>query len=129
MCVSDTRELNSVLHTVTTVLPGAVLRLMSRILQQFLAVSTKDAYYLPKFGIFPMVVGYSFFRVVAAFAWCSSRLKGFLVGVFWMCVLFLLPQLGLFLIECLCRMTSKHKPACLALLKVKACLNSSGARL
>lgn len=69
----------------------------SAALQQFLAVSTKDAYYLPKFGIFPMVVGYSFFRVVAAFAWCSSRLKGFLVGVFWMCVLFLLPQLGLFL--------------------------------
>lgn len=76
------------LHTVSTALPGALLKLMSRIsvtaaLQKFLVVSIKNAYYLAKFGIFPMIVGCcSFYRIVAAFARCSSRLKGFLVCVF-----------------------------------------------
>lgn len=132
-CVSDTKELNSVLHTVSTALPGALSRLMSRIsvtvaLQKFLVVSTKNAYCLSKCEIFPMIVGCcSFFRIVVAFAWCSSRLKGFLVCVFWCLVPFTSERA--FLIKCLHLMNSKHKAACLVLLRVKACLSSSGAHL
>lgn len=68
--------------------------------------------------------GWLLIFITAALVCCSSRPKGFLGCVFWMDVLFLLPQVGLFLTECLHQMHSKHKQAWLVLLKAEPCLNS-----
>lgn len=121
VCLCDTEELTSVLHNFCSI-TWDLAQVSEQHCRASLWSAPKLLHCLPKFGVF-------FHDSWSLLLWCSSGPKGFLVCVFWMGVLFLLPQVGLFLVECLHQMNSRHEPACPVLLKLKACLSSSGAHL